>query len=260
MDKYKVSAVSYINTIPFLYGITRSSELAGRMELSVDYPSMCAQKVMERRVDIGLVPVALLLKMPQLDIISDYCIGADGAVESVFLLSNSPLDEIDEILLDYQSMTSVNLVRVLAANYWKIYPKWSKATPDYEKNITDRQAAVIIGDRAFLYKNKYKYAYDLPAEWKKYTGLPFVFAVWAANREVDSEFLKLFNDALLFGLNNINAALDAYSDKVAQVKHLFDPYLYLTQYIDYKYDDLKRRSLTIFFEQVRQLQTFEIQS
>ena len=93
MTKIKVSAVSYTNSKPFVYGIMHSGIL-DQIDLSLDIPSVCANKLIENQVDIGLVPVAALLHIENYQIISNYCIGANGAVDSVFIFSNKPIQEI----------------------------------------------------------------------------------------------------------------------------------------------------------------------
>src|SRR5690606_37718031 len=82
MNKVKVSAVSYINTWPFMYGIKHAESLLDMCEIETDIPSRCAQKLIENQVDVGLVPVAALLDIPNYKIIADYCIGSVGAVRS----------------------------------------------------------------------------------------------------------------------------------------------------------------------------------
>src|SRR5262245_24497557 len=121
--KIKVSAVSYLNSKPFIYGLEHS-EVKNEIDLQLDVPSTCAAKLFEDKVDLGLVPVAVLPDLDEYHIITDYCIGADGEVGSVLLLSEVPLNEIKTILLDYQSMTSVVLVQILADKFWKIQPSW----------------------------------------------------------------------------------------------------------------------------------------
>src|SRR5690606_16832675 len=100
MEKIKISAVSYTNTAPFMYGVHKSASLLNQVELSLDIPSLCAQKLIDNQVDIGLVPVAALLDIPNYEIISDYCIGSIGAVNSVYIFSKIPIDQIDTIRLD----------------------------------------------------------------------------------------------------------------------------------------------------------------
>src|ERR1039458_6553628 len=105
IDKIKISVVSYLNSKPFIYGLQHSTFL-NEIDLQLDIPSVCAQKLIDGQVDIGLIPVAALPQLKDPYIITDYCIGAEGKVASVMLYSNVPLHEITAILLDYQSKTS----------------------------------------------------------------------------------------------------------------------------------------------------------
>ena len=117
-NRIRVGAVSYLNTKPLLYGIKRSAVM-DRIDLIEDYPSKIAAMLLNNEIDVGLVPVAIIPKMEASFIITDYCIGAEGDVASVALFSELPLAEIEKVLLDYQSRTSVNLAKVLLKHYWK---------------------------------------------------------------------------------------------------------------------------------------------
>src|SRR5512133_1902072 len=121
MDIYKISAVSYANTLPFVYGLTRCPEIPV-MELSFDFPARCAEKVLQNEADIGLIPVAVIPKLKYYEILPGYCLGATGRVRTVLLISTVPLLRIEKVILDYQSRTSVNLARLLARDYWNIQP------------------------------------------------------------------------------------------------------------------------------------------
>ena len=92
----KISAVSYLNTIPFIHGL-KQSELIHNIDLQLDYPSICADKLINGEVDLALVPVAIIPTLKEAHIISDYCIGADGAVDTVCLYSDVPITEIEII-------------------------------------------------------------------------------------------------------------------------------------------------------------------
>lgn len=242
--KYKISAVSYANTYPFLYGL-KNNPIIKKINLSLDFPSICAEKLINNQVDIGLVPVAIIPQLKEHYIISDYCIGAVGKVKSVLLLSDVPLPQITKILLDYQSKTSINLTKVLAKNFWNIHPKWETAKEGFETTINKTTAGVIIGDRTFNLSKKYNYVYDLSEEWEKFTGLPFVFACWVANKKIDPTFLKEFNNAIGVGVNNISTVLDFYAieeDKKTTLQH------YLTENISYVLTDEKQQAIKKFLE------------
>ncbi|HWY36330.1 MAG TPA: menaquinone biosynthesis protein, partial [Nitrosopumilaceae archaeon] len=214
-----------------------------RIDLQLDIPSVCAEKLKNKTVDIGLIPVALLPELSDYHIISDYCIGADGKVDSVKLYSHVPLKEIDTILLDYQSKTSVTLVQVLSREYWKIKPEFTNTGAGFEEEIKGNTAAVVIGDRTFAKNGTYPYEFDLAEEWKDFTGLPFVFAAWVSLKELnDNDFINTFNIALTSGLMNIDKALIDYHNPVIG----FDPTDYLKNKISYPLDEAKRAGLLKF--------------
>lgn len=239
MNKLKVSAVSYTNSKPFVFGLLHS-DILDKIELSLDIPSVCALKLIENQVDIGLVPVAALLQIPNYHIISDYCIGANGAVDSVFIFSNKPISEIKTLKLDSQSRTSNNLARVLIKNYWK-------CTPEFVEH-ENADAFVQIGDRTFGKKDQFLFHYDLSEEWFKFTGLPFAFAVWASNKPISESFKDEFNAALKFGLEQRDRVLN----DLKSVDN-FDLSDYLMNKIDFNLNEDKLKAIKKFHELIRDL-------
>lgn len=249
MSKLKISVVSYLNSKPFIYGLQHSL-LKNEIDLQLDIPSDCAKKLKEDTVDIGLLPVAVIPELKSSYIISDYCIGAVGKVTSVMLYSNVPLNDIEKVLLDYQSKTSVQLIQILAKNYWKINPEWESGSAGYEDEVKDKTAALVIGDRTFAMDNKYKYVYDLAEEWQKFTGLPFVFACWVSTKKLSDAFIKSFNDALAFGLDNRNVLV---KELMAEKKYNTDIDQYLNKRISYTFDEPKKEALELFLNYVSDL-------
>jgi len=208
MGKIRVSIVSYLNSKPFLFGL-RNSFVANQIELTTDIPSRVASKLSRGEADVGLIPVGALDDMQDFRIIGDYCIGAYGNVRTVVLISDVPLNEVETVLLDHESRTSVLLARILARFYWKRQLVFRPAYPGFEADsVTGTTAAVVIGDRVFKVEKKYKYSLDLSEEWVNFTGLPFVFAVWASNRDVSEQFRSNFNEALEFGIKNISEIVE----------------------------------------------------
>lgn len=116
MSKIKLALVSYINTTPFIEGIKLSKTLSKKVELFIDYPAKCAEMILNKKVDGGLLPVGAYKQDSELEIVSNYCIGASGPVDTVALFSHQDLKSVKTIFLDYQSKTSVQLVRILAQN------------------------------------------------------------------------------------------------------------------------------------------------
>ena len=164
--------------------------MADEIDLVIDYPANVAKLLVENKIDIGLIPVAAIPLLREHYIISDYCIGCDGEVASVCLFSQVPINEIETILLDYQSKTSVALLQLLLNEHWKIEPTLIESSADYEKDIKGTTAGLVIGDRAFKQRLISPYIYDLGLAWKEMTGLPFVFAAWVSNKEIDADFHK----------------------------------------------------------------------
>ncbi|HXB39190.1 MAG TPA: menaquinone biosynthesis protein [Bacteroidia bacterium] len=248
MQKYKISIVSYTNTLPFKYGITESG-LLNKIDLQLDIPSVCAQKVIEGKVDIGLIPVAVIPALKEHYIISKFCLGSNDKVDTVKLYSTVPLEKIEKIYLDYQSRTSITLVQVLSKFYWKINPQFLSAQEGFEKLISGNTAAVVIGDRCFDMNGKFSYEYDLAGEWKKYSGMPFVFAAWVSNKEIDDSFIDEFEKVLSYGIENIKKAVQ--KNIPANRQELITTYL--TQRINYDFNEEKQKSMHHFLSLLKQL-------
>ena len=117
----KISIVSYSNTIPFLYGLNKSY-FNNEINVSLDDPSTCAKKLISNKVDIGLIPVVSIKMIKDPKIISNYCIGADGSVDTVCVYSEIPINEVKNIFIDSDSETSVKLLMILLKEYWKVQP------------------------------------------------------------------------------------------------------------------------------------------
>ena len=246
MDKIRISAVKYANTYPFIYGLIENG-FDKRVILETDHPADCAAKLISGKVDIGLIPVATLPLVKDYHIISDFCIGANGNVRTVLLLSNCPFDEIETIFLDYRSRSSVNLTKVLAKNYWEKEFNWVNTSPGFDFiNIEFTEAVVLIGYQCFEFENKFRKKFDLAFEWKKFSGLPFVFACWTANKKIENEFLEEFNKSLQLGVDNIDAVVE----KFGKTGIISGPVLktYLTENIDFNFDEDKKKGLKLFLE------------
>ena len=235
MSKIKVSAVSYTNTLPFLQGIKASPKLLDQIDLSVDVPAECARKVIQHEADLGIIPVAALSRIPDYHIVTDYCIGSDGAVDSVFIFSTKPIEEIFSLRLDHQSRTSNGLARILLKNYW-----------NREVEVVmegEADAYVLIGDRTFGQKDTASFIYDLGEVWKQFTGLPFAYAVWVSNKKLSDEFISDFNSALKDGVSRL-------SDVIVGLPNYpnFDYKEYLTENLDFNLDDKKREAISRYLD------------
>lgn len=210
------------------------------MELTVDYPAKIAGQLIDGTVDVGLVPVAIIPKLKESHIISDFCIGAESPVASVCLFSEVPLQEIKRIYLDYQSRTSIALLKILVREYWKLDVELVETADAYEGLIKRTDAGLVIGDRALRQRLVSPFIYDLAEHWIRFTSLPFVFAAWVSNKPLPVEFIQQFNDANAIGLNNIPTVVaeNAYPH--------YDLTVYYTQNISYRLTPSKRQGLQRF--------------
>jgi chorismate dehydratase len=244
----RVGAVSYLNTKPLLYGIERAP-VRKDIDLIIDYPAKIAEMLLNHEIDIGLVPVAVIPKMREYYINGNHCIGCNGAVASVCLFSERPLNMVRRVLLDYQSRTSVELARVLLQEYWKIAPELVDGGIDFRKNIKGATAGVVIGDRALEQRKISPYVYDLGEAWKKLTGLPFVFAAWISNKPLEPSFIEAFDQANSDGIKQINEVVKANPYPV------FDLHDYFTKHLDYTLDSQKRKGLERFLHYLKSLRS-----
>jgi len=246
MEKTKIVLVSYHNSLPFLYGLKHSDYINEHCEIVTEYPAKGAQMLMNGECDIALVPVGIIPQLKISYIVSKFCIGAEGCVKSVLLASQVPLEMISKIYLDYQSATSVRLVKILARHHWNINPEFIDSKPGYENDIKGGTAGVIIGDRCFEYTN-FKYKYDLAEEWINFTGFPFVFAAWLSLKPVNTELKKELNDALEYGISNIDNVIQEYKHKFAFNPN-FNAREYYTKNISYYLNDGKSRGMSAFIK------------
>lgn len=237
----KITAVSYLNTIPFIYGL-QQSDLIDIIDLSLDYPAVCAEKLINDEVDLALAPIVAIPSLKKSFVISDYCIGANGVVETVCLYSDVTIHNVQSISLDYQSRTSVALLKILLKEYWRLDPELKNLPVGSEARISGKDAALVIGDRAFGLNQKHKYVYDLSDIWRKMTGLPFVFAAWIANKKLPEDFILEFNRCLENGLKNIDKALEEDCNYSCSERNKD----YLNNKISYILDVEKWRGMNLF--------------
>ena len=248
MSLVKISAVSYLNTFPFVYGIIHSG-LIDDYVLELDVPSICAEKLKNGDVDIALVPVGAIPGLPDPRIITNFCIGAVRNVKSVLLLSNQPLDSIERISLDFDSRTSVQLVKVLANRFWKINPEWVDLKSGQAGAMPGKEAVVAIGDKTFEMANHFKYVYDLAEEWIKFTSLPFVFAAWMSLKPISPATINSLNAALEWGIERKAESIHFFKDRLPACEDCLG---YLENNISYALDDAKQEGLDKFLGFLRE--------
>lgn len=244
-SKIRVGAVSYLNTKPLVFGF-KNGEMSEDITLIFDYPARIAGMLLKDEIDMGLVPVAIIPKLEEYHIISNYCIGASGPVASVCLFSEVPIEQVTSILVDYQSKTSAVLLKILLKKYWKISPALIDASAGYRKDIKGNTAGLVIGDRALQQRQTSKYIYDLAEAWQGMTGLPFVFAAWVANKKLPEIFRERFNKQTGEGLSHLKEI--ASSVKFDE----YDIYHYFSENIDYELNEKKLEALKLFINYLKE--------
>jgi chorismate dehydratase len=179
----QIGAVNYLNSKPLIEGLPEHSL---NCELVLDYPSRLADDLAAHRLDVALIPSVECLRHSDYVVISDACVAARGPVLSVKLYSRVPPGQIRTLALDEGSRTSAALVRTILAHKYAVAPEVAPLPLDLTELDTDADAVLLIGDRAMLpRREKFHTVWDLGEEWQRWTGLPFVFAVWAARADLN---------------------------------------------------------------------------
>lgn len=246
MKPIRITAVSYYNTLPFIHGIQNSGILQDYV-LNLKVPADCARDLLNDNADLALVPAGALPLFNEFKIAAKYCIGAVKEVKSVLLLAHQPIEQLKKIYLDTDSMTSVNLVKVLAREFWKVHPEWIKLEPG-KSEFAENEGVVLIGDKTFGICKKFSYCYDLAAEWIKFSGLPFVFALWISKVRLPEEFISQLNAAFRWGIYNIENCISTSLPDSLSHEQILD---YLKNDISYDFDDKKNQGMELFLSYLK---------
>jgi len=203
--RLRVCAVSYLNTSPLVWGMLHGPQ-QGIFDLDFRIPAGCADQLASGGADIGIVP-SFELTRQNLEVIPGAGIACHGPVRSILLVSTRPASDIRTLAVDSSSRTSVELARVILSRKFGCEPKFSSHPPALETMLQAADAALIIGDPALHIdpaRLRY-YVYDLGAEWVEMTGLPMVFAVWAARPGVVTpEVAEAFRASCRFGRERLD--------------------------------------------------------
>lgn len=231
--------VGYHNTLPFTYGLNKNKE---SFNVILDIPSKCISYYDSGEADVALVPVAELLNRSDFQVITDYCIGCNGEVETVCIYSDHPIRELSKIYLDSDSRTSQLLAKILVRKHWYHKVSYEEVDVKSVSKLNESEGILMIGDKAFGVDSSYKYVYDLGHEWQLMTGLPFVFALWIGRRKLTSNEVSNLNSVLSLGVVNIDAVLEHNNGLLDKV-NLKD---YYTQYIDFHFDSDKKKAFDLY--------------
>jgi chorismate dehydratase len=169
----RISLVDFLNARPLTWGLLHDPPEG--IFISRDAPSVCADKLASGEVDVGLIPSIEYQRIPGLKVVRSLGIAASSEVRSVLLVSEVSRERIRSVSLDPASRTSATLVRILLKRVYGLDPEY------LESGITD--ARLIIGDPALKTRLNGHVVLDLAAEWRAFSGHPFVFAFWAAREK-----------------------------------------------------------------------------
>ena len=203
----KLGRIGYINCAPVYGAIDRGVvSLPGGTELVTGTPAELNDLLVAGELDVSVISaVEYARHAKELLLLPELAISCDGPVRSVALFSKKPVGQLDgrTVLLSASSRTSVALLELLCRDVWKVKPKLAEARAEAQDLDAlaglPHEAVLVIGDAALALaaRRTYPHRYDLGEEWKKWTGLPFVFAVWAARRVVDPAAMQRGHRALL---------------------------------------------------------------
>ncbi len=231
----RIAGVGFLNAAPLMHGLESDPDV----ELFLGPPAEVARRLAEGECDVALVPVAAAANIGEIDLL-DLGIVARGPVRSVVVAAERPIEELERVLLDASSRTSVILTRLLLR-------RPGIAAPPHEviASIEGNVGGLIIGDPALEVEGRFPHVFDLGEAWNQRTGLPFVFAAWAARRGALTEaIVARLRRAAVEGLAAREETATAYA---RARKHDPERYVsYLRDTISYSIDDAAERGLARF--------------
>jgi chorismate dehydratase len=277
VQKLRISIVQYLNTAPLVWGFT-NGPLAGKYDLSFTVPSQCAEAMRSGAADIAIIPAIEYQRIPGLVVLPDLAIASENRVRSLLIVSSKPIEQVQTVALDCSSRSTQAFTRILAARHWKIDPEFFETAPDLSAMLGKADAAMLIGDPALrisiaIERNstvspqgraicpaaalgitgaEIFHVYDVVGEWRKFSSLPAVMAIWAARPEaVTPEVLADFSSSRNFGLTQLAAiSLAAAQELELPVQALES---YLRHNIDFSLGEENRRGLERYFQEAAKL-------
>ncbi len=253
MPQLRVSVVEYLNTAPLVWGMLKGRE-RGRFELEFTLPSKCADDLRQHKVDVGIIPAIEYQRMENVEIVPGISIASKNEVKSVLLFSNVPIGEARSVAMDTSSRSSIALTTILLRKFYRRDFQAIPVDPNLEMMLQRADAALLIGDPALTASasKPTPFIYDLASEWKKFTRLPFVFALWVGRRDARlAEFGADFTASRDEGLAHVNEIAAEHAPRLGL--SVEDVRIYLTENIDYTLDDENLKGLQLFYKLAREL-------
>lgn len=245
----RVGIVHYVNSRPLARGLIGGG---GRPRLLCERlaPAAIADRLAAGTLDVGLLPSIELARISDLAVLPGLAIAATHEVRSVLLVSQVPVREIRSVALDENSRTSAALVRLLLADRYGLTPATRPAAADLDAMLATADAALLIGDPALAVPRERFVVLDLAGEWLEETGLPFVFAVWAARAEVaDRVPVERFRASLEAGLGELDAIVAETAAETGLAPAVLHDYY--TRNLSYRMDAAAQAGLAEFLARAR---------
>ena len=248
IHKPRVCAVSYLNTVPLVWGIEHGAQ-SDSFDMHYALPSECADQLSSGDADIGIVPVIEMARQ-KLAYFRSTGIACRGAVRSILLVSKVPLREIRTLATDTGSRTSVMLSRIILGEKYGAQPKLISRRAELAPMLGEADAALVIGDAA-LHLDPAKLPFetlDLGLEWTRMTGLPMVFAVWSGKKEV---MLPRYEQAFLDSCRHGLASMDAIVKEQSPLRGVSEEMAreYLTRNIVFELNARDHEGLDLYLKQ-----------
>jgi len=247
VQPFRLSIIDYLNAAPLNYGFKHGLG-EGLFELQFQVPALCADRLRSGAVDAGLISSIEYLRIPELGLVPGLCISSFKRVRSVLLLSKVPPAEIRSLALDASSRTSVVLAQILLRERYGTQPAVDEMKPQLPAMLAAHDAALMIGDGAMRATKEGLIVLDLAEEWFAWTGLPFVFALWAVRQDAPAlpGLVSFFHRSLEMGQENTPAIVEAALRAIGWTRT--ELHEYLTGNIRYKLGGAEEESLGLFFE------------
>ncbi len=208
-----IVGVRFLNARPLLGGLEAALPAPFTYRFGTAEPSECADLVTRGEAVAGLIPVAALPYLPEVDAVPRLGIACREEATSVLLVSKVPLDQVETLAVHTASRSSATLARLLLAGRWGVAPRVVPATPPLETMLAGADAAVLIGDPALAVQGRSGLLeVDLAAAWVEWTALPFVFAVWGVRREAPPELEVLLEASLAYSLDHWEELLPRWAE------------------------------------------------
>ena len=254
MTKPHIAASSYLNAAPLCYSFILGEQQDRCTFLSDEAPARCSELLAQGLVDAALIPVIEYQRIPGLKVAAGACVASKRTVRSVLLASRVPITKIRSVALDTSSRTSAALIQIILDRFYRVSASYQAAPPRLEEMLESNDAALIIGDPAMLIDRLAFHVYDLAEEWRKHTGLPFVFAFWGVRADSrvglvsDSPVDKRidFVEAKLEGTAHARELAGVYSERLGLPQE--DLFKYLTENISYDLDGESLNGLRLYYQ------------